>query len=219
MQIRVPPPSASIASAPDETGKLHAPSAARNRIDLCAAIKSIAPQSGTALEIASGTGQHIVTFADAMPDITWQPSEIDSLRLASISAYISQSSFSNISPPIALNATQSGWANDIAAQDLIVLVNLLHLISEAEAKTLIVEAANALLPAGRLCLYGPFMRQRRLTSEGDARFDASIRAVDPDIGYKDDAWVTAVAAHAGFDLTKALEMPANNLLLCFRKPV
>ena len=217
MKIRVPPSNASIANAPDETGKLHAPSAARNVVDLCASVASIAPSTGDALEIASGTGQHVVAFAAAMPALQWHPSEVDQSRLRSIQAYRDENKLSNISAPITLNATEAGWGEAVAAKDLILLINLLHLISETEAVTLIKEGARALVPSGQLFLYGPFKRDGKLTSEGDKNFDASLRTSDPDIGYKDDEWIKSVAAPCGLALVEAREMPANNLALIFQK--
>ncbi|MCO4824369.1 MAG: DUF938 domain-containing protein [Amylibacter sp.] len=217
MAIRPPAPTASIAIDADKSGKLHAPSAARNAADLCATVQSFAPSSGNALEIASGTGQHIVTFAATMPNIHWQPSEVETSRLASIKAYRAESGLTNIAAPITLNATQSGWGKTVPPKDLITLANLLHLISATEAETLIVEAAKALNPNGKQALYGPFKREGILTSSGDETFDANLRAHDPETGYKDDAWIKATATTAGLIQSQAHEMPANNLLLIFQK--
>ena len=126
MQIRVPPSNASVTTNPDPSGKLHAPSAARNAADLCETVKSIAPLTGHALEIASGTGQHIIAFADAMAGVRWHPSEVEQVRLSSIKAYTRESGLSNIAAPITLNATQSGWGDTIEPKDLILTANLLH---------------------------------------------------------------------------------------------
>lgn len=216
MQIRVPPSNASIAT-PDESGKLFAPSAARNSKDLCDLVASNVPATGQALEIASGTGQHIVALAKAMPAIQWQPSEVDPVRLRSIEAYLLEGALSNVSTPIALNATQSGWGGSIAPKDLILVTNLLHLISEREVTTFLEESAYALTEGGRLFLYGPFKRDGELTSEGDAKFDADIRASDPEIGYKDDRWVQAASKKVGLSLFDTHEMPANNLVFIFQK--
>jgi hypothetical protein len=179
MAIRPPAPSASIALDTDTSGKLHAPSAARNAADLCAAIASIAPAQGHALEIASGTGQHIVTFAAAMPNLHRHPSEVEDSRILSIRAYTQDSGLQNIADPILLNATQTGWHKTIPAKDLITLANLLHLISTTEAEILITEAAQTLAPKGKLALYGPFKRDGVLTSEGDITFDQNLRTHDP----------------------------------------
>jgi hypothetical protein len=217
MAIRSPAPSASIAIDADASGKLHAPSAARNATDLCAAIASIAPSTGNALEIASGTGQHIVTFAAAMPNLHWYPTEVEAVRINSIKAYTAESGLTNIATPQILNATQSGWGETTRPKDLVTLANLLHLISSNEATTLISESAKALSPTGRLVLYGPYKRNGQLISEGDITFDASLRAFDPETGYKDDAWVKNTALQNGLNPLQAIEMPANNLALVFEK--
>lgn len=208
---------ASIASAKDKTEKLYAPSAERNAADICGLLQTIVPPSGEALELASGTGQHIVAFATAMPNISWQPTEVDESRLKSIAAYLADDALSNVRTPLPLDATQPGWNTSIKENDLIVLVNLLHLISDIEASTLISEAAKTLKPGGILFLYGPFKRTGRLTSEGDIKFDANIRANDPDTGYKDDQDIKIAAESAGLSFLQAVEMQANNLALIFQK--
>jgi len=216
MQIRVPPSNASIAT-PNENGKLFAPSAARNSKDLCDLLASNVPSTGQALELASGTGQHIVALAAATPAIRWQPSEVDPVRLRSIEAYIDESELSNISNPITLDATQSGWGKSIEPKTLILVTNLFHLVSADEVATLLEEVSHALTESGLLFLYGPFRRDGKLTSEGDAKFDADLRASDPEIGYKDDRWVQSVSEQLGLSLVGTHKMPANNLVLIFQK--
>jgi SAM-dependent methyltransferase len=217
VKVRVPTPKASIAFTPDESNKLYAPSASRNAGVLCDVVALVAPKNGDALEIASGTGQHIVAFAAAIPAVQWHPSEVEATRLRSIEAYVHDSELSNISAPITLNATQVGWGETIAPKGLIILANLLHLISEIEAATVLQEGARALAPSGHFCIYGPFKRDGEFTSDGDERFDFDIRAADSEVGYKDDAWIKRTAQNAGLDFMDAHEMPANNLALIFRK--
>jgi hypothetical protein len=215
MSLRSVPPNASIA-APVDGEKLHAPSADRNSVDICALIETLVPQRGHALEIASGTGQHVTTFAKAMPHIHWHPSDVDPTRLASIAAYINETRLSNIAKPMLLDATTAGWATSVQAMDLICLANLLHLISVDECRILISEAARALTPKGVLMLYGPFKRNGVLTSDGDADFDADLRAADPNIGYKDDLDIRAWLSDAGLTQVAETQMPANNLVFVAR---
>lgn len=208
------PGSASIAESVGEGGgKLFAPSAARNAAPITEALCAIAPASGRALEIASGTGQHAVAFARALPGLSWQPSEIDPERRRSIDAHAAEAALPNLRPAIALDATAPGWGAAHPGQALVVVVNLLHLISAGEARCLIDEAAAALAPGGRLAIYGPFLRDGRAVSEGDARFHASLVAADPAIGYKDLAQVTGWLSAAGLGPDAPREMPANNLFL------
>jgi SAM-dependent methyltransferase len=211
MPHRIPPGTASLATSSGESAHLYAPSAERNAGPIGDLLERLAPRSGRVLELASGTGQHAVAFAARLSRLTWQPSEVDPARMASINAHAADSGLPNIAPVIALDATAPGWSAQHSGYDLIVLVNLLHLISEGEARTLISEAAEALAPGGALVLYGPFRRDGRLTSEGDARFHASLVAGDPDIGYKNDADIAAQLAVAGLELQEVVEMPSNNL--------
>ncbi|MDU9002835.1 DUF938 domain-containing protein [Sedimentitalea todarodis] len=215
--IRTVPETASVAT-PTEGGRLCAPSAERNCQPLCNLLTKVAPEQGAALEIASGTGQHIFAFAACLPGLTWQPTEPDPTRRASIDTYVAEAGLSNLSPARDLDAAVPGWGAAHRGQSLIVLVNLLHLISTAEVQTLIDEAAQALGPGGRFVIYGPFMRAGELTSEGDERFHASLRAMDPEIGYKDDFDVLDIALAAGLTPVDVVEMPANNLALVLEKP-
>lgn len=211
------PTTASIAEAQSD-GRLIAPSAANNSAPLCAVLRDVAPKEGRALEIASGTGQHCVAFARACPNLTWVPTDIDAERLASIGIYVSEAQLPNLTLPVRLDATQAGWSHTTGKLDLIVLVNLLHLVSEDEAQVILSEAAQALAPGSVFLLYGPFQRSGELTSQGDMRFHESLVNTDPEIGYKDDFDVIEWAMDAGLDMAHVLEMPANNLSLVFRKP-
>jgi len=119
---------------------------------------------------------------------------------------------------LALDATAPGWGAQVAGQDLVVLVNLLHLVSTPEAQVLISETASALAPGGRFVLYGPFLRDGETTSDGDATFHASLQAQDPEIGYKDNWDVIDWLHGAWLELVEVIEMPANNLAFVARKP-
>lgn len=198
---------------PQEGAKLNAPSAERNAGDIVQVLQAYAPSKGHALEIASGTGQHITQFARALPDLQWHPSDIAPERLASVNAWTQEAGLGNVAPATPLNAATPGWAKTHPDYALIVLINLLHLIREDEARVIIDEVAQALTPGGRFILYGPFMRGGDLTSDGDVSFDASLRSADPSIGYKDDFDVIDWLHAAGLSLVEVLEMPANNLCL------
>ena len=210
------PPSASVAQAL-EGAKLNAPAAVRNADYICDLLKTHAPQNGKALEIASGTGQHVIAFAAALPDLHWHPTEVSADRIASINAYRADAPKAQIAPATHLDATQAGWHQNIEAQDCIVLINLLHLISTEAARTLITEAMAALAPKGKFFVYGPFMRGGVLTSEGDARFHAQLSEADPAIGYKSDDDIDAWMRAAGTREVQRIEMPANNLAFIARR--
>ncbi|WP_375228935.1 DUF938 domain-containing protein [Roseobacter sp. S98] len=204
------PPSASVAT-PITGVKMHAPAAMRNAAVLTDMIAAHAPSKGNALEIASGTGQHVTSFARRMPDLRWHPTELARDRMASIDAYAVESGLKNITPARQLDATRPGWSGDRNGFDLIIVINLLHLISTAATRVVITEAARALSPSGILIVYGPFRRDGLLTSDGDTRFDADLRRADPAIGYKNDADMRAWLTEAGLSDINPQEMPANNL--------
>jgi len=211
------PDTASIANK-GGGGKLIAPSAARNCDAICDLLADVAPTEGRALEIASGTGQHVAAFAARLPGLHWQPTEPDAARRASIDAHAGESGCANIAPALDLDACTPGWGARMQGQALIVVINLLHLIPMDWAEVLIAEAARALSPGGRFVIYGPFMRAGELTSPGDAAFHAGLTAQDPRIGYKDDFDVIDLLHSAGLELVEVVEMPANNLALIAEKP-
>ncbi|MFN3208684.1 MAG: DUF938 domain-containing protein [Roseovarius sp.] len=191
--------------------RLHAPAAERNADALLDLLRAHAPASGTALELASGTGQHVTHFATHLPGLTWQPSDIADDRLASIAAWSADAPAGRILPPLRLDATRPGWSGTSNGFALVLVVNLLHLVSTAAARTLIAESARALAPGGRFVVYGPFLRDGRATSEGDARFDAAIRAENPETGYKNDADMIRWTHESGLEFVARAQMPANNL--------
>ena len=210
------PDSASVAH-PSPDGRLFAPSAQRNVDAIGDLLAEHLPPQGRMLEIAAGTGEHAVAFAQRFPATLWLPTDIDDARLTSITAHRELASAPNLAEPTKLDATSPGWGASVQT-DAVLIVNLLHLISEVEAKVLLKEAATALAPGGLLFLYGPFLRDGQTTSEGDATFHASLTAQDPEIGYKDD-WDVIEWIHQNWlELVQVVEMPANNLAFIARKP-
>ena len=200
-------------ATPGEGAIRHAPSAARNLEPIAAVLAGHLPARGRVLELASGTGQHITEFAARFPALHWQPSDPDPAARVSITARAALAPRNNLAPPLPLDACQPGWAASLGPFDAICLTNLLHLISRPETDTLLSETAAALAPGGRFCLYGPFRRGGALVTEGDRAFDASLRAQDPAIGYKDIDSVAATLARHGLTEIARTEMPAGNLML------
>jgi len=200
-----------------DDGRLVATSATRNVDAIVSVLSSYVPPKGRALEIASGSGQHITRYAAEFPRVHWQPSDLDPVKIASIKSWVEQSGLANLADPVTLDASKSGWAADYQPLDLIVIVNLLHLISAAEMARIVVESSKALAQGGALLIYGPFLRGDRFASDGDERFHHSLSTQDPDIGYKSFESVQAVQAEAGLSPNAPHEMPANNLMLSARK--
>ena len=210
------PDTASVAVSQGD-GRLFAPSAERNSAPIVNLIKRIAPEPGNALEIASGTGQHIVQLALSLPNIIWSPSDVEGERLKSISAWVESENLLNIKPPMYLDATETGWAKSLPRSNFILLVNLLHLISWDETETLISELSIALKTKGIALVYGPFMRNGQLISEGDKNFHTSLIQTDPDIGYKNDLEMLTLFSNSGLVHLETVEMPANNAAFVLQK--
>ncbi|WP_407494793.1 DUF938 domain-containing protein [Pseudooceanicola sp. MF1-13] len=218
MTERTLPPTASVTEKTSD-GRLIMPAALRNITAISDLVAQVIDGEAitNALEIASGTGQHILHHAKRHPEITWQPTDVDEERITSINAYAAEAPEGNILTAQYLDATKPGWSDSLPPQGLIVLVNLLHLISTPEAQTLIREVGKTLKVGGTFVLYGPFMRGGELTSDGDRQFHADLTAADPEIGYKDDFDVTDMIHASGMSLISLVEMPANNLAFVARR--
>ena len=199
-------------------GRLTAPAAARNAKPIIQLVRKTVTKPGNALEIASGTGQHIVKLASALPFLNWQPSDVDITRLNSIKSWSNDQYLKNLRPPCILDATEEGWSKKHRDQDLILLVNLLHLISIKETKILIKEISKALAPKGLSIIYGPFMRNGKLISKGDMEFHYSLINADLNLGYKNDIDILNLFSEAGLVHLNTEQMPANNLAFISKKP-
>jgi hypothetical protein len=214
--IRKTPDGASIALGA-EGARLFAPSAERNRDAIATLVSQVAPLTGRALEIASGTGQHIAALAASCPGLHWYPTDVLPDRLASIDAYAADSGLANIASATNLDVTKAGWGETFENVQFVFLSNLLHLISSSEVRVFLSECANALETEGKFLVYGPFKRNGVLTSPGDQAFHDSLTAQDPDIGYEDVSDVINWASASKLQHLATHEMPANNLALLFTK--
>ena len=198
-------------------GRLNAPSAIRNTEPIVELVRRVAIKSGNALEIASGTGQHVVKLASALPLLNWQPSDVDESRIKSIRCWSDDQYLTNLKPPCKLDATVKGWAAKHHSQDLILLVNLLHLISTKDTKILVKEMYSALASNGLSIIYGPFMRNGKLISKSDMKFHHSLININPDLGYKNDEDMLNLFDEAGLVHLSTEKMPANNLAFICQK--
>lgn len=190
-----------------------APSPERNKQPILEILARVLPQRGLVLEIGSGTGQHVSHFARALPGLTFQPSEFDRERHASIAAW--SEGLANVLPPIGFDVTRLPWP--VTAADAIVCINVIH-ISPWEATLALMKGAGEILPPGGvLVTYGPYRREGRHTAPSNEAFDASLKSRDPRWGVRDMAEVAAAAHAQGLGLEEAVAMPANNFTLVFRK--
>lgn len=215
-----PAPWEPSAEAALEDRRLRAPAAARNRDAILDILRGVLPAKGTVLEIASGSGEHVVHFAHALPALSFQPSDPSPDALASIKAWVAQSGAANILPPLQIDAAAEDWPASLAqghALDAILCINMIHIAPWSAAQGLVRHAGALLPPGAPLILYGPFRRAGRPLEPGNAAFDESLRERDPAWGLRELAAVVALVAEAGFGAPEVIEMPANNLSVVFRR--
>jgi Protein of unknown function (DUF938) len=194
---------------------LTAPAVARNRDPILAVLREVLPAAGTVLEIASGTGEHAVHFAAALPHLVWQPTDPDGEARGSIAAHAAAAGLTNLLPPLELDASAPVWP--VTRADALVSINMIH-ISPWRATQGLMAGAARVLPAGApLYLYGPYRRHGQHTAPSNAAFDESLRARDPEWGVRDLDEVAALAAEHGLALQRSVAMPANNLSVIFRR--
>jgi SAM-dependent methyltransferase len=193
-----------------------APATRRNRDPILEVLKAHAPATGSALEIAAGTGEHALCFARALPGLEWRPTDPSAEARASIAAWRDAYGPPNLLAPLALDAAEpEAWP--VEAADLIVAINLIHIAPWAAAEGLFAGAGRILPPGGTLILYGPYLEAEVETAPSNLAFDLDLKARDPAWGLRDLAEVTVLAARNGLTRTARIAMPANNLSLVFRK--
>lgn len=197
--------------------RLSAPAAARNRAPILDVLRRHIPEHGLVLEVASGSGEHIVHFAQAFPGLDFQPSDPDRQARASIDAWRIEAHLQNIRPALALDAAAETWP--LSAADAVVCINMIHITPWEAAVGLVRGAATLLRPDSMLYLYGPFRRDGAHTAPSNAAFDRGLRSRDASWGVRDLEAVTALARSHGFSDPIVEAMPANNLSLIFRKQV
>ncbi len=220
MTDKLPPEPIFSTPAPPGAAR-HSPAAERNRQPILEVLQQVLPAQGIALEIASGTGQHVAHFAAGLPGWTWQPSDAQADAFGSIRAWCSRAGVANVREPVLLDVLAPRWpaagATFAEAFDAIYCANMLHISPWATCAALMQGAARHLAPQGALVVYGPFLERAVPTSPGNQAFDASLRQQDPAWGIRMLDDVTQQAARAGLHLEQRFAMPAHNLLLVFRR--
>lgn len=194
-----------------EEARRHAPATLRNRMAIADVLREVLPRSGVVLEVASGSGEHAAYFAQEFPALDWQPSDPDPDARRSIGAWCE--GIANVLPPLDLDAAAGTWP--IARADAVLCVNMVHISPWDATLGLLAGAAKLLPPGAPLILYGPFLQAGVPTAPSNLAFDESLRARDSRWGLRSVEAVTAAAT--SFSLDQCLAMPANNLLLVFRR--
>jgi hypothetical protein len=193
----------------------HSPAAERNKEPILDRLRALLGERGTALEIASGTGQHAVWFATSLKGWTWQPTDSDPGMLPVIAERAAQAGLSNVLPPRQLDVTALEWPPFEAKFDAIFCANMLHIAPWSACVGLMSGAARHLAPRGMLVTYGPYFEKDVPPAPSNLAFDESLRARDPSWGIRQLDDVAAEARRAGLVLGQRHAMPANNLLLVF----
>lgn len=195
-----------------------APAARRNAAAILEVLVRILPETGTILEIGSGTGQHASAFAPVLAPRLWLPSDPDPEQRASIAAWIADMDPPKPLPPRAIDAAAAEW--DVGPEDNITAItsaNVIHISPWATCQGLVAGAGRVLPPGGVLHFYGPFKRGGRHTTDSNAAFDATLRARDPAWGVRDLDDIEVLAKPAGLALDQVIDMPSNNFLVVFKR--
>jgi SAM-dependent methyltransferase len=208
------PQLATLTPDPAVSKALHSPAAIRNRDPILAVLRRVLPPSGTVLEVASGSGEHVLHFAAAFPQLTWQPSDCNPEALASIQAHAEPARLANVAPPLQLDASAASWP--ISHADAVLAINLVHISPWRTTEGLLAGAARILPEGGVLYLYGPYRESGAPMAPSNVAFDESLRLRNPEWGVRTVSDVADLAKSNGFDFVERVAMPANNLSLIFR---
>lgn len=191
-----------------------APAALRNREPIAEVLQNWLPDGGLVLEIASGTGEHAVHFAERFPALDWQPTDIHPDALASIAAWRGAVRLPNLRSPVILDASAPDWP--IARADAILSINMVHISPWKSALGLIAGAARVLPSGGPLILYGPWIRDGIATAESNLNFDSDLKRRNPEWGLR-NIEDFAAATEDRFELSETRTMPANNTIMLLRR--
>ena len=190
-----------------------APAALRNRDPIADVLADWLPASGTVLEVASGTGEHVVHFARRFPSLQWQLSDMHEDALQSVVAWRAEAALPNILPPIIIDATAPSWP--IQQAHAVLNINMAHISPWAASLGLLDGAARILSTGAPLFLYGPWLSEEIETAPSNLAFDADLKRRNPDWGLRRVEDFARAAGERGFTLAERRQMPANNLMLRF----
>ena len=209
--------------SPTNQDRLYFPATVRNRAPIGAALSELLPEQGAVLEIASGSGEHAVTFQRRFPGVLWQASDPDPSHCKSINAWIAHECLSDLMPPaLQLDVLDRPWLipeRTSVELKVVVAINLIHIAPWSCCQSLVEQASDHLPIGGRLILYGPFRRNGLHTSSSNEAFDQSLRERNPSWGVRDLEAVETLCSEVGFKNMRFTELPANNLIISVLKSV
>jgi len=198
-----------------ENARRYAPASARNRDPLLQVLKSLLPQTGTILEIASGTGEHACYFAPAFGTAIWQPTDTDESAIASINAHRQAEAPANLAPALHLNVMEPEWP--VNAADAVLCVNMVHIAPWACCENLLRGCAHVLSPGAPLVLYGPFKQDGTHTAPSNAEFDQTLRGENAKWGIRDIGEIAEAGKASGLTIEDPIAMPSNNFCVILRQ--
>lgn len=201
-----------------EAARLYSPSAARNRDPIGEVFLKYMPETGTIVEVGSGTGEHVAHLAAKAPGLLFRPGDPDAASRASIAAWTAFHGLTNVAPPHDFDVATANWHTAFEPCEGVLSINMIHIAPFDAAKGLFAGAGRLLKSGGRLFLYGPFSRNGVHAAPSNEAFDASLKSRDPAWGVRDlDRNIIPLAKAAGLSLIAIEEMPANNLSVVFKK--
>ena len=189
-------------------------SCVQNRAPILAVLREVFSDRSTVLEIGSGTGQHAVDFAAALPHLRWQTGDVQQHH-PGIQSWLDEAALPNVLPPIALDVNQHAWRG--GRYDAVFSANTLHIMNWPDVTQFFEGVGAVLAPDGVLAVYGPFNYNGRFTSESNARFDVWLKSRDPASGVRDFEAIDALARVQGLALQQDIAMPANNRTLIWKR--
>lgn len=194
--------------------KLHSAASERNQQPIIEILRRALPAQGTVLQIASGSGQHDLAFAQEFPQLRFQPTDRDDAALKSIEAHRQESGLANLLSPLHLDVLEDSWP--VSAADALININMIHISPWPCCLALFRGAAKILPPGAPLFLYGPFVRTGFALEPSNDAFDRSLKSRNPQWGLRVMEDVVQVGKEAGFGHEETVPMPANNYSLVFR---
>ncbi len=194
--------------------KLFSEACERNKDAILKVIMPLLSSKQNLLEIGSGTGQHAAYFAEKIPSLIWQTSDLVENH-ASIQAWIDDSTAENLRSPIELDTSAGQWPSQ--DYDAVFSANTAHIMPWRAVEAMFQGVAKVLHPDGYFLLYGPFNYDGKFTSESNRQFEAWLKGIHPERGIRDFEKVDQLASAVGLRLQQDFEMPANNRLLAWQK--
>ena len=195
--------------------KKFAPAASRNSGPIADVLARELPETGLVLEVASGTGEHVVFLARRFTSLQWQPTDPDLEAMSSIASWREEAGLANLLEPRVLDASSAVWP--VARADAMLCINMIHISPWAASEGLFAGAARLLGSGAPLIIYGPYIEDAVETAPSNLAFDESLRARNPAWGLRNIADIDRLAWTHGFTRTARYEMPANNLTLIYRR--